>query len=261
METKRGRESRKRERSTSRRQDMSMLGKRANLHVNAFVGSQRSKIIRQLGVVNAGKVFDSVFVYGAPPSLTTVSLATQPGVCVNAIAAGSSIFNRIGRKVVSKSIYLTGQIDLDPARFAIATGEPQNYIRLLVVYDNNTNGAPPIYSDVVRSVNTGGTSSTATDQINMDNRERFKIIIDKRYKTPWLAPGGLGVPPGFTQNIESQGLLVQEYRTLRDQDTLFNADTADVGNVVKGGYFVFVHSNTSTTWTFTGSLRFRYYDA
>ena len=90
-----------------------------------------------------------------------------------------------------KSLHLTGLIH--------STGQQadQDYCRLLVVYDRQTNGALPAASDILKDYDQSGSSSTGVfSGINPDNRERFVILADYRL----AMPGTNDIAPGISAN-------------------------------------------------------------
>ena len=90
-----------------------------------------------------------------------------------------------------KSLHLTGLIH--------STGKQadQDYCRLLVVYDRQTNGALPAASDILKDYDQSGSSSIGVfSGINPDNRERFVILADYRL----AMPGTSDIAPGISAN-------------------------------------------------------------
>jgi len=87
------------------------------------------------------------------------------GVLLNAIGQGSDVNNRIGRKVIIKSVFLRGTVGPAPT----STGGCS--FRIIVVYDRQTNASTPAITDILlnddfRSPN------------NLANRERFVTLMD-----------------------------------------------------------------------------------
>ena len=87
---------------------------------------------------------------------------------LDGVATGTDYTQRIGRKILLKSLYITGYV-APPG----ATTVGSNIARIILVYDSQTNGAAPIITDVLNSAN-------AADQLNLNNRDRFKVLMDKR---------------------------------------------------------------------------------
>lgn len=96
---------------------------------------------------------------------------------------GSDYNQRIGRKCIIKSMYL--KLFAQPFFFSApsnnaflnSTSVPQTEFRVLVVYDTNPNGILPTVSDILQPVGAGAPATLSF--INMNNRDRFRIILDK----------------------------------------------------------------------------------
>lgn len=192
-------------------------------------------------------------------SIFLLNAASGNLACLNLIQAGSSFFNRIGRKVALKNIYLNGFI---ASVSSPAASLAQEYLRIIVVYDAQTNGATPVWSDVVQATTqNNATSSLTLDGFNLNNRDRFKILIDKRFTMPATtaagAPSDGGVPAPTM--CEAQ---VQEFRKLNNIETQYKADSspAVIGDVATGGIFILSQGTTGGQWDFNWTARVRYTD-
>ena len=87
---------------------------------------------------------------------------------LNGVATGTDFTDRIGRKIVMRSLYLRGT--LSPVDGITL----DNMCRVLIVYDMQSNGAAPAITDVLKS-------ATSIAQLNMNNRDRFRVIMDKQF--------------------------------------------------------------------------------
>lgn len=188
-----------------------------------------------------------------------LNAATGNLACLNLISAGSSFFNRIGRKIALQSIYLNGDIQsgTDPA-----VSLAQEYLRIIVVYDAQTNGATPVWSDVVQATTQANvTSSLARDGFNLNNRDRFKIIINKRFITPETTAAGINATGGAVTPTMNE-YTIQEYRKLNNMETQYKADSspAVIGDVATGGLFLLVQGSTGGQWLLNWTCRIRYTD-
>lgn len=108
-------------------------------------------------------------------------------ILLNGLKLGTAAFNRIGNKISMKSLYwslnygLKG-VDADPGT------DTENYtvpVRAMIVYDKQANGAAPVIGDLL-SAFTGVDNSTArpidtNSPNNLNNRERFIVVMDKRF--------------------------------------------------------------------------------
>jgi len=106
------------------------------------------------------------------------------------IKEGAGFNNRIGRKINLKSIRLNGYIAANSSFLRTTTVYPvvfpRQTLRMLVVYDKQFNGAAGVtLSDVLQDVDLNGTATTnGLSSMNLDNRERYKIVWDKKLLCP-----------------------------------------------------------------------------
>ena len=177
---------------------------------------------------------------------------------LNLIRAGSSFFNRIGRKVEMKSLHLKGFIQ--PVRTIAA----QDYVRIMIVYDSQTNGALPSISDIIQDTDQAGTNNTtSTSSANLNNRDRFKILCDYRIVVPsQTVTAGQVSTPGWVDPVSTFN-DVERFIKLKGLHTVFKADSAPavIGDIATGGlYLVTYGGNTSGAEGFNlyASLRLRY---
>lgn len=151
---------------------------------------------------------------------------------LNGCVAGSQNYQRIGRKINLKSLQIHGKINV--ADNNVAAGVT---VRLLIVFDKQSNGAAPTYSDIIKSQSiTPATSSTVFDMVNLDNRDRFEIIRDLYYTLG-------GIDTTATQTWAASPLLtnVNLYIKLGNRETVYNAGTAgSVGDIQSGALYFFL---------------------
>jgi len=144
------------------------------------------------------KVFD----FGDMVNEDTGDLFNQPVTNVGVVQPffipklGSDFNQRIGRKVVIKSIYfkwrmypawmvtslVEGQNMLDVNYF------PQTQFRVMMVWDTQPNGVQPTIGDILTEVSASGLPDTQSF-INMNNRDRFRIILDKFHQNGFQNTG------------------------------------------------------------------------
>ena len=87
---------------------------------------------------------------------------------LNSMAQGSDFTNRIGRKYTNVAVQLEGF--LGPQDNSIGTTK----CRVMLIYDSQPNGALPAIADVL-------TASTSNAFMNLNNRDRFKVLCDENY--------------------------------------------------------------------------------
>lgn len=172
---------------------------------------------------------------------------------LNGCVAGSQNFNRIGRKINLKSLQLRGFLNQTDSSTGLT------YVRMIIFYDKQANGAAPTFANVITSQNIAGTtSSAATDMVNLDNRDRFEIIRDRVF-----CLGAIDTTATQTYTGSPQNIAIDEYVRLGNRETVFNAGTAGtVGDIQSGSLYVVWISNqaNATGATFVGSYRTRFID-
>lgn len=115
---------------------------------------------------------------GSPMSLNT----TADIRCVNVLGVGTGDYQRSGTRIEMKSARLTGQLVT-----AAGSGAPCSidYCRVMLVYDRSPTGVLPALTDILQDQDTSGTASTdALSGMNLTNRDRFAMLIDRRFETP-----------------------------------------------------------------------------
>lgn len=92
---------------------------------------------------------------------------------LNAVTQGAGAYQRIGQKIVIKSVAMKMVLSL--------TGTPpaQASARFLLIYDRQPNGAFPAITDIL-SVNVS-TAPNHTAGLNMSKKSRFTILADRYY--------------------------------------------------------------------------------
>jgi len=205
-----------------------------------------------------------LFTGTADPTNATLAFNTTGNVvCVNLIQVGSSMFNRIGRKVEMRSIRLTGKVNT--AAVTRATLSP-DHARIMIIYDRQTNGANPAITDFLQDTDQAGTNTTDSfSGLNMNNRERFVTILDKKFILP-QATATAGVLTNVFPNDINIPVRVDEFRKLRGLTTHFRADSnpAVIGDIATGGLFIISLSEEQASGTelfnFEWNVRLKYVD-
>lgn len=120
-------------------------------------------------------------------------------VLLNGIAQGDEVNARDGRQITVKSIGLR----------ALFTGEDgstdQNAVRCLIVLDRSSNGTIPLYRDVIDWIDSGSTDvGGPTAFMNLNNRQRFKILFDSFFPFPGGGNGASQFPSVINKYITTQ---------------------------------------------------------
>jgi len=198
---------------------------------------------------------------------TTPLLFNNGGVftCLNAPVNGSGYNNRVGTKIRMKSVYVTGEI---VKTLSNSSAVAEDYGRFILFLDRQPNAAFPAVADLLSSVSVAGAvSSTATDQINLQNRDRFVILRDTRIILPGvgingIAPALVDQYPDFNCNESKYNMAM--FVPLKDTEAHFNLVAGGIASVTSGALNVLTFCNNAAggnaAWQFVGSIRTKYYD-
>jgi len=164
-----------------------------------------SRMIGELKFTDVGTRSDNI--------TASVSTFTTPGgvFLLNGLAPGSSANQRIGRKVVMKSVYLRGYFAMG------ATSTGGSPFRVLVVYDKQANATAFATTDVLvqddfRAAN------------NISNRDRFVVLADR-----------------MVDYIGTGDKTVAHFEIFKkiNLETMFNAGSAgSIGDITSGSIYV-----------------------
>lgn len=193
----------------------------------------------------------------ASPAYAALKLdSTGSVIPLNLIRAGSGFNNRVGRAINLKSMQL--QLSLQHLATSALSGD--DYARILVIWDDSTNGALPAMADILADVDQAGTPSTGPmSGLNLNNRTRFSIIADKRVHIPQITITAgivaLSFPGGAAFEGESNDCAeVTLFRKLGKYTTNYKADSspAVIGDIAQGGlYLVSLAGNTAAVSNMT----------
>lgn len=131
-------------------------------------------------------------------------------VLLNGVAQGTTASTRVGRRLVMKSMYIKWLVQVS----ATTTGGTP--LRLLIVYDHQTNAAAPAITDIVLT-------DEITSPVNLSNSRRFKILVDEY--VPCIGTGG------------PQSVVVSRYMKLNMDEEFNNGSTGTVSDITKGSIY------------------------
>lgn len=135
------------------------------------------------------KSFDNPL-YAQPFSNVAGSSTNLMNFCV----LGTDLYNRVGRKIYMKSLHIKGGLK-NSAASAKGGG-----LRAILVYDSQPNAALPLLTTLLKDA-TGPAATTWNSEINLDQRERFKVLKE----CLWIVDdtGGAGLGENSLQGIHS----------------------------------------------------------
>jgi len=178
------------------------------------MGSTNQMAIRTGGWANPSKGGELKFVDVTNQSNVPHTTGTFSGATLlNGIATGTNASTRIGRKVTIKSLLIRWSIRLSASTTG---GSP---VRILVVYDRQTNAAGAAITDVLKA-------DEFHEPNNLSNRDRFITIFDHITEAVSV------------ENVYSvSGVL---YKSLNLEQN-FNAGTdASIGSISSGSILLYV---------------------
>lgn len=183
---------------------------------------------------------------------------------VNLPQEGASFYNRIGRKIMMRSLHLCGQI----VRSAAVAGTVSEYLRVMVVYDRQPNKAAPAIADLLLNYdNAGGTVTNSLSSLNMNNAERFAILRDIRIHIPQEGNVAATQQTGIQSIIDYQTnrTNINEYIKLKDLETHFASSTnpSAIGDCTTGALWVVTFGNLAAgtaNYQLNYTTRLRYHD-
>jgi len=176
-------------------------------------------------------------------TLTTNVPTTGTINLISGVAAGTDVQQRVGRKMTMKSILL--RYFINPV--STATAPSGDVVRVMLVYDTQTNGALPLVADILQNV-------TVQSPMNLNNRDRFKVLYDH-----WVS---------MNANLYTAGALTagspgtKFYKTFKSfsLDTIFSGTAATIGSIATGAIYIVTVGAANNASNFAGETRIRFID-
>jgi len=172
-----------------------------------------------------------------------VSTTTGTITLLNGVATGTDYVNRIGRKIIMKSLLF--RLVVNPIPSGSVNGTFGDILRYIIVLDMQPNGVTFSGSDLL--LNTGD----VTAPLNLNNRDRFKVIADKMFKMPSFVTTTGSLTAGSPAPV-----CYKIYKKM-SQEVIFNATGSTIGSIQTGALFCFQVCSTGVIEsTFTSRVRF-----
>lgn len=180
------------------------------------------------------------------PLYTTPPSGSEPGVPftgiteVNCVAQGATSYNRIGTKIVIKSIKFD-------STFTLRGSAPSNCVfRWMIVYDRQPNGSFPSFSSLLSD--NISTVPSLYSGVNMSNRSRFLVLRDQ------IVP------------LDAEQLQIHHASAyIRTRlETQFTSTTSTIGDITTGALYLVAFSNVNAATDYVSMtnchFRIRYFD-
>lgn len=189
----------------------------------------------------------------------TVAIANTNGpIILNPVQAGTDYYQRIGNKIFPRTIHIKGFFQ------QIATSI-QGLVRMVVVLDRAPSGAmalPAVTAILQERDQAGMATNGITAALNMDQRNRFKILRDKWFVMPaaTLAAGVVTNPSNFDQEIcmhFNEYIRLSEYGEMQFVGT---ANPITIANINTNAVYVIftTQAGLNNQWQVVWSSRFKY---
>lgn len=173
---------------------------------------------------------------------------TTPGgvlVLLNGLAPGTGASQRIGKKCHFRSLLLRYNLGANAASGTAFQG----YVRIMVFLDTQANATAPTVAQLLETI-------TSSSPMNMDNRDRFKVLYDQ------------GVPMSQAVTSSSDCRFIKVYKKM-NITTIYNNGTAGtVADITSGSIYLLSIAEQAGAGTAPGAYprydfvsRLRYDDA
>jgi len=166
--------------------------------------------------------------------------------CLNLCNEGTGVSQRIGRKICIKSVQVRG-ITYPADGTVLATN-----VRIMLIWDKQVNGVIATIAELL-------SAATSNSYMNLDNRERFVVIMDKQF-----ACGGFATTAtqAFAQSPTVH--TVNKYKKLpAGSFTIYDGTGAGIADINTGALYLVTIGDviTGDAHIFRAACRVRYTDS
>lgn len=182
----------------------------------------------------------------------TTAAATHNIACLNTMAQGTDFTGRVGRKIRCMSVLL----DMIAQPLASSSTNVGDIIRVVLFWDLQSNGATTFTLSNLFADFSASSSSGTTAPVNLNNRDRFRLLMDKRITMhpETYSASALTTGAPMCKNLK-------KYIKLGDVTTTFgDAGSGVYGDVQSGALMLLVYSEYGKT-QYVYSARTRFVDA
>ena len=152
---------------------------------------------------------------------------------LNGSVQGTDFNNRIGRKIICKSVFIRGWVGAEVATAALAAGSNESLVqqwRMIIFIDMQPNASAPSVTDLL-------VSADPTSQLNLNNRDRFMVVKDKTFM-------GQNFGKAFTaatgiMGSDNSARNVKVFKSL-NLETIYNSGNAGtIADINSGALYMF----------------------
>jgi len=174
---------------------------------------------------------------------------------------GTGTNQRIGNKIRYKSIRVQYWINYNNTNTI-----PADQLRFLLIYDSQPNGAVPALTDVVQNYTSASATSVDTQSsLNVNNTDRFRVLMDEKVLFPNLvfSGGNPAVNFDYSNNDSTGKFMTDRFIDLKELPAQFNAANGDaITDFTKGSlvYCFYNQTNAAGSYDINLTARVRFYD-
>jgi len=206
--------------------------------------------------MNLKRCDQSFNAYFTPSSSVTAQNLTS-------VAQGAGDNERVGQRVRWFNMTIRGTIQYFPTATSV---QQPDLLRLLIIYDRQTNGAAPLWSDIIANISSG--THGPYDPPNWYQRGRYKILRDWMIATPamsgtvaagLLTSATLQLSPPQPTSCE---FTLHFFKALKGKlDTIYSGTGATTANINGGAIFIIGQNlGAGTGWVYEGTSTLEYMD-
>jgi len=191
-----------------------------------------------------GSIHGGAFANTAP-DVTLPAIAGNVVLLNDPINGQGAFYQRIGQDVKGHSVHIKGFLSVvGGSEFAL---QKTTAVRIMVVYDNQTNGAAPIGSDILQDISIAGDTSHVNLGVYAGNKrsgtKRFYTLMDEKIVLS-TATASTESAASALANLPEGQRFIDRYIKLKGLPTRFkgNNGTAlgSVADIASGGLFLVV---------------------
>lgn len=176
-----------------------------------------------------------------------VAVGATTFILCNGMVQGTSGITRIGRQITVKSVAFN--LMVKPAATTIS-----GLFRFMLVWDHQANGAAPLITDILGFNDAATTTANQiTAPLNLQNRERFKVLVDKRIPVGQIVASSIVMP------------VIDHMEKFRKQNVITTYNAGNAGTVAdiatNSLYAVLLTTCGTAAFAMNGNVRIRFTDA
>jgi len=220
---------------------------------NRFMGVSRARASNYVGrqsnvrqvVGNLAKKGMDTDVSIAAGSVIDTTTTNASSFVLNLVQQGAGSWNRVGRKIVPKSLRIKGTAIFTMTPLFSSGAQAGNTLRQVVVWDKQpSGGAVPTFDTIFGITAQDGTESCPdiTCPPRYDTMDRFQVLSDTMLCSGDAISNSIGTAPYLQKTME-----IDTYIPLKVGETLFSGQSAPmtIADINSGALYVFYRARNN----------------